>query len=183
MELMGTEGPPDQAALHGNYPEGFGQPGPNGTRSEPSRLIGPDEAQRFAASAPKPQTRFHYRTIAADHALKAADYLPQRSQAYAATLCWAARYAFDSRDERRAVAIWRRYVASGAYQAWAKDFGRECPEPDFVAAQSFWPRRIAAWPGQILDKAARHHWLVAIAAIGGVLLLAGLVRLRHRRRT
>ena len=64
--------------------------------------------------------------IAADRALAAADLLPQRSQAYAATLCWAARYAIASGDEAKATAIYKRYVATGAYQAWAKDFGGTC---------------------------------------------------------
>ena len=58
--------------------------------------------------------------------------LPQRSQAYAATLCWAARHAFSSADPARAEAIYRRYVATGAYQPWAKNFGRDCVEPDFA---------------------------------------------------
>ena len=166
MELMGTEGPPDSAALDGMYESGVGQSDPIGTpesaygdatmkaearaREEKNRTrLGPDEAARFAASAPKPEVRFHYRVVATDQALAAADLLPQRSQAYAATLCWATRFAFDSRDDARAAQIYRRYVATGAYQAWAgKRFGRVCPQPDFAAARHFWPKRIVAWPGE-----------------------------------
>lgn len=166
MELMGTEGPPDQASLGGMYEGGIGQSSPLGgvpeqayedatlraearAKAEKNRaLLGPDEAARFAASAPKPDVRFHYRVVATDQALAAADLLPQRSQAYAATLCWATRFAFDSRDEARAAQIYRRYVTTGAYQPWAKRFGRVCPQPDFAGAQYFWPKRIVSWPGE-----------------------------------
>jgi len=63
-----------------------------------------------------PNRRFHYRVIAADRALEAADLLPQGSQAYAAALCWATRFAFDSDDAGRARSIYRRYVATGPLQ-------------------------------------------------------------------
>ena len=72
--------------------------------------MGPDEAQRFAASAPKPDVRFHYRTVALERAVAAADLLPVRSQAYAATLCWASRFAFDANNDDRAREIYQRYV-------------------------------------------------------------------------
>jgi tetratricopeptide (TPR) repeat protein len=182
MELMGTEGPPDEAVLDGAFSGGFGQSSPNGMSNTPSALLGPDEASRFAASAPKPDTRFHYRVIATDRALAAADLLPQRSQAYAATLCWAARYAFDSSDEARAAAIYRRYVSTGAFQPWAKRFGRACPEPDFEAARTFWLRRIAAWPAQVADSVWRHITLVAAMAIVAAALLAAWARARRSLR-
>ena len=146
MELMGTEGPPDEAVMGGAFASGVGQSSPEGLDSE---LLGPDEARRFAASAPKPDIRFHYRVVAADRASAAADLLPQRSQAYAATLCWAARYAIHSGDQDKADAIYRRYVANGAYQAWARDFGQICPAPDFEGARTFWRRPTASWATQI----------------------------------
>ena len=102
MGLMGTEGPPDETVMFGAFADGIGQASPSGVDTPPSPLLGPDEASRFAASAPKPDSRFHYRAIAADRALAAADLLPQRSQAYAATLCWAARYAKASGDQDKA---------------------------------------------------------------------------------
>ena len=179
MELMGTEGPPDEAVLDGAFSGGFGQSSPSGTSKSPSTLLGPDEARRFAASAPKPDTRFHYRVIATDRALAAADLLPQRSQAYAATLCWAARYAFDSADEARAAAIYRRYVSTGAYQPWAKRFGRVCPEPDFESARTFWLHRIAAWPAQVAASAWRHITLLAAMAIVAAALLTVWIRARR----
>lgn len=165
MGLMGTEGPPDETVMYGAFPSGIGQTNPNGEGTSPSPLLGPDEASRFAASAPKPDTRFHYRPIAADRALAAADLLPQRSQAYAATLCWAARYAIASRDEARAQAIYQRYVATGAYQPWAKAFGGTCPPPDFEAAKTFWQRRVMGWIERMAGSAWRHSGLLAAMAV------------------
>ena len=181
MELMGTEGPPDEAALGGNFAYGVGQAKPDGVSDSPSKLLGPDEASRFAASAPRPDTRFHYRGIAADRAAAAADLLPQGSQAYAATLCWAARYAISSGDQAKADAIYRRYVATGAYQAWAKDFGRACPEPDFDGARSYWGRRIETWVTRTAGSLRRHIIPVAAVAIIAALGLAVIWRRRTLR--
>lgn len=193
MEIMGTEGPPDEAALGGSFGSGVGQTSPVPERQRPpeegttrpydsASLLGPDEERRFASSAPKPDIRFHYRMVASDHALAAADLLPERSQAYAATLCWASRFAIDSYDQAKAEKIYRRYTATGAYQPWAKTFGRICPEPDFEAARTFWPRRIAAWSGQVVDSAKRHAVILGLGAAAGLLLLAGAVRMVRSRR-
>jgi cellulose synthase operon protein C len=58
MELMGTEGPPDEAVMGGAFASGVGQEGlPGDEVDQPtsrSGLLGPDEARRFAASAPTP---------------------------------------------------------------------------------------------------------------------------------
>jgi len=183
MELLGTEGPPDLAAVDGSFAWGYGQTSPRGTVDTTTRtdtrdpLLGPDEATRFAASAPDPDRRFHYRAVAADRALEAADLLPHGSQAYAAALCWATRFAFDSDDADRARSIYRRYVATGPLQPWAKRFGRECPDPDFDAARDYWPKRIA-------HLAQRHAGLATAAALGVVLLLAGsIVAIRRHRQS
>lgn len=194
MEIMGTEGPPDEAALGGSFEAGVGQtsPVPDRQRSpeegvsmpyDSRSLLGPDEERRFAASAPKPDVRFHYRLVASDHAVAAADLLPERSQAYAAALCWAARYAKDGNDVPRTDKIYRRYVATGAYQPWAKSFGGTCPAPDFEAARTFWPRRIAAWSEQVIGSAKRHAVIVGLGAVAGLLLLAGAVRMIRSRRS
>lgn len=178
MELMGTEGPPDMAAVDGSFNFGYGQESPRGTVETKGveLLLGPDEEKRFAASAPKPDKRFHYRVIATDRALEAADLLPHGSQAYAATLCWATRYAFASNDEARAEKIYRRYVATGPYQAWATKFGRICPQPDFEAARDYWPKRI-------MKLARQHTGLAVAAALGAALLLAGAVLFVRRRQS
>lgn len=193
MEIMGTEGPPDEAATGGSFEAGVGQTSPVPDRERPregdedrsytsASLLGPDEERRFAASAPKPDVRFHYRLIASDHAVAAADLLPERSQAYAAALCWAARYAKDGNDLPRTEKIYRRYVATGAYQPWAKSFGGTCPEPDFEAARTFWPRRVEAWSMQLVDSAKRHAVIVGLGAVAGLLLLVGAVRMIRSRR-
>lgn len=178
MGLMGTEGPPDETVMDGAFAAGIGQANPSGEDTPPSPLLGPDEASRFAASAPKPDTRFHYRPIAAERALAAADLLPQRSQAYAATLCWAARYATASRDEAKAQAIYQRYVATGVYQPWAKTFGGTCPPPDFEAAKTFWQRRVTGWIEKTAGSAWRHIGLVLAVVVAAVLLMVVVRRSR-----
>ena len=58
-----------------------------------------------------------------------------------------------SGDQDKADAIYRRYVANGAYQAWARDFGQICPAPDFEGARTFWKRPTASWATQIAVSA------------------------------
>jgi hypothetical protein len=175
LELLGTEGPPDEVALDGNFSSGIGQSNPQGNRSDPSTLVSDDEAARFAASAPKPDRRFHYRSVAADYAMASAQLLPHGSQAYAATLCWAARFAKDDNDQPRATEIYRLYVATGPYQAWAKAFGGTCPDPNWTAARHYWPKRI-------VHLAQRHPALAAGAGLALVLIVAGAVFAVRRRR-
>ena len=43
-----------------------------------------------------------------------------------------------------------------SYQPWAKTFGRDCPQPDFAAARTFWLRRSVTWPVDV----ARSAWHV-----------------------
>jgi tetratricopeptide (TPR) repeat protein len=175
LELLGTEGPPDEAALDGNFPAGIGQSNPQGNRRDPSTLVSDDEAARFAASAPKPDRRFHYRSVAADYAMASAQLLPHGSQAYAATLCWAARFAKDSNDQPRATEIYRLYVATGPYQAWAKTFGGTCPDPDWKAAKYYWPKRI-------LHLVQRYPAVAGGAGLALVLIIASAVFAIRRRR-
>jgi tetratricopeptide (TPR) repeat protein len=171
MEIMGTEGPPDMTAIGGVFPSGYGLTQPD----REHHLLGPDEASRFAASAPHPDLRFHYREVAMNHALAAADLLPQRSQAYAATLCWATRFAIESRDLAQADAIYRRYLRTGAYQAWAASFGQECPQPNFTAARDYWLHWTMRWTRS-------HKTDVLGSALAVALLLAGsLFAIRRRR--
>jgi cellulose synthase operon protein C len=189
MEIMGTEGPPDVAAVGGQFAFGAGQESPQGWRysgksdtKKTDRLLGPDEVHRFEASAPRPNQRYHYRVVATDRALAAADLLPQRSQAYAAVLCWATQFATASSDLDRASNIYRRYLRMGAYQAWAKDFGTDCPDPDFQSARTFWLRRLLAGPESVVGSARRHPLAAIGASIVVGALLAGLVSVYRRRR-
>ena len=86
-----------------------------------------------------------------------------------------ARFAIDSSNQAKADAICRRYVANGAYQAWARDFGQICPAPDFEGARTFWVRRIADWVTRTAGSVWRHISLVAAMAVAAV-LLATIVR-------
>jgi tetratricopeptide (TPR) repeat protein len=179
MELMGTEGPPDFAALDGSFDFGVGQSGPWGQQKKTDdgwrKFVDPAEIERAAASAPKPDVRFHYRAVAADRALEAAALLPHPSEAYAATLCWGARYAKDVGDVKRAWSIYKLYVSTGPYQPWAKTFGSTCPDPDFDGARHYWPK----W---VVREAQRHPALAAAAGVAIALLIAGSVVAIRRRR-
>ncbi|EGY00173.1 tetratricopeptide TPR_2 repeat protein [Nitrospirillum viridazoti Y2] len=195
MEIMGTEGVPDEAALQGAYDVGIGQAmlPPAG-----AAYVTDGERKRFADSAPQPDQRFHYRFIATDAAEHAADQLPHTSQAYAATLCWAVTYAQDQRiatwtddpatiedpywqsvvrriierdkqAQGRVAALYQRYLKTGPYQPWAAHFGHACPAPDFDAAAKEWWRAPAR---QAHRWIARNH---RKAVIGGAAALAVLV--------
>lgn len=173
MEMMGYEGPPDQAYSGGVLDGGIG----------PVKLEGkfiPDpERQRFAASAAAPDRRYHYRFVAVDQALKAADLLPPRSQSFAAVLCQATGWMLDSHGDLAKVAeIYRRYLKQGAAVPWAANFGTECPQPDFAEAKHLqWVEPV--WTAR--HVAGRHRWM-----IGGVLIVligAGAGLLLHRRRS
>ncbi|MEZ4403558.1 MAG: hypothetical protein R3B06_26275 [Kofleriaceae bacterium] len=101
------------------------------------RYITAAERARVAASAPASPERFHYRFLAADQAEAAADLLPHGTQAFAATLCWSARY-IAMRDTDRLERLWERYVAQGprvdiALSGGDLDFGEDCPAPLFAA--------------------------------------------------
>lgn len=145
MEFMGTQTAPDWSAVSGNYeiasftkrdmggfePETEERTWPviDRRRSpQGSALVGQDELRQLAATAPRPDVRFHYRELAADHAESAAALVPPRSQAYAALLCHAARdvrYTNDARYRR----LWRDYVKKGRAFDFAADFGSHCPGP------------------------------------------------------
>jgi hypothetical protein len=89
-KIMGTEGTPDyfvQPAL------GEGS-GPFALRAE-DQFISKGERQRYDDSAPKPNLRYHYIFVGADEAIRAADLLPPRSQAFAAVLCNATSWITD----------------------------------------------------------------------------------------
>ena len=145
-------------------------------------LVSPLEAARVRASAPEIDRRFSYRYVASKLAEEAAGLVPPRSQAYAASLCWAARYA--RLDPARVDAIHSMYVRNGA--AGFK-IGSNCEQPDFRRARNFeteqaerraekiaaaqrarewtWPRvRDAAW--------RRRGWLVYPFAAVLLFLLA-----------
>ncbi|MFC4278812.1 hypothetical protein [Achromobacter aloeverae] len=203
MDLLGYEQDPDYAVYDGSYTYGAGRGavgvdgGPGGSAGQdpaaqqaeaqadtPAKraardLVGPyitdEERRRYAATEAQPYARFHYREIAADHAVAAAGLLPARSQAYAATLCRAASFVIDD-DPDRAGAIYKQYVKEGALVPFGATFGRACPAPDFEGAARF--PYVQAW------RTLRRH-PAASAAAGAAVVACVVVVLalwRHRRR-
>lgn len=194
MEILGYEQDPDFNDNGGSYQGGSGQT----AESLKQAYVTDGERQRYAQSVARPDYRFHYRYIAADTASKAADLLPPRSQAFAAVLCKATGWMLEgppdygdhyqyygdpkpeqpSERERRASALYQRYVKQGPYVAWAANFGRDCEEPDFDRAGTLKRSQQLA----SLKHAVRHAWPFACATI---VLLIGLcvwiVRRRKRR--
>jgi hypothetical protein len=143
------------------------------------KLVGADEAQRLAASQAQPEQRFHYRFVAADLANQAADLVPARSQAFAALLCSATGWVING-DAALAQRYYRRYVADGAYLAWAGSFGTAgyvCPTPDFAAAEKRRKFEQLRWAKQVLRRAAPF----VAAGLGAITLVVVVLLLRRRR--
>ncbi|WP_426702431.1 hypothetical protein ACPPVV_05330 [Rhodanobacter sp. Col0626] len=193
LEILGYENAPDDYVVGGNYQGPFGP-----DKAEVGPYLGQGEHERFVASTPKPPRRFHYRYVAADEASHAADLLPPRSQAFAAVLCkasgWMQQGPPDYTDnfqdygepkpagvperQRRADALYRRYVAKGAYVAWAGDFGQQCQEPDFDRARVLLrDQRIAR-----ARHLVRRYLPYELAALALLVLLGAGAWLRRRNR-
>ncbi|NPT45561.1 hypothetical protein GNZ12_30420 [Paraburkholderia sp. 1N] len=202
MELMGYEQGPDFYDIDGAFAGGSGRSGVISARVDRASdagaaraaavpdtpaaraevdLAGPfvtaDEKHRYAASESKPLTRFHYREIAADYIVKAADGLPPRSQAFAAVLCRGTDWMHND-DPARARGFYQRYVKEGAYVNFGGPFGTLCPEPDFQAAATF--TYTQAWQNVKRDT-GRNKKRVALI---GLLIAAGVIGVgvwRYRR--
>lgn len=130
------------------------------------------ERERVRAHQPPSPLRFHYRQTASRLAEEAAQHVPPRSQAYAALLCQAARYASRT-DPERVQALWKTYVKTGAYIPGGWSFGQSCPAPDFKRA-----REAASF--HVPWKQLRRRTIAEVAA--GVGLLVGLAWWARRRR-
>ncbi|HVN63361.1 MAG TPA: hypothetical protein VMT58_01895, partial [Candidatus Binataceae bacterium] len=94
MEMMGYETAPDMFVLDGEFAGGVGQ---SALRPD-DPFVSAGERDRFAASEARPDRRYHYRYIAVDEAVHAADLLPPRSQAFAAVLCQATSWIIDGQS-------------------------------------------------------------------------------------
>jgi len=168
MELMGTELAPDWSWLQGDYdPRAWDEERRKETPAALPPLLGEAERRWVAGSAPRPDVRFHYRAVAADHAEAAAALVPPRTQAYAALLCQAYR-AVQSTDPPRAQRIYRAYVARGAPVAFVGAFGgadTACPAPDLTAARH--PPRLP-WVFHRPRKRTAALWLLAALGTAGV---------------
>ncbi len=175
MELLGYELGPDGNASSGGYematPEAL-----------PAALATREEGQRRKASAPKEDIRYHYRLEAARLAVQAADGLPPRSQAYAASLCWGTHWLDGVGRTEAAQALYRRYVREGALLPWATPFGQHCPQPEFNRARWLEIRQQA----RLLRLQARPYkaWIYAATGVALTMLaaFARLLWLRRRKR-
>jgi len=168
LEIMGTEGEPDYAFWNGQFAFGIGQ------------LGAPDQEQsRFAASAAQPPKRFHYRYLAVQHAERAADLLPPRSQAFAATLCRAAQWMNSSQDDAEVQRLYTRYLKHGALVPFGKTFGRSCPDPDFAAANSTERRLLAL---KIKAELRKYRWPILASASISLICVAFLWRRRKTKK-
>jgi hypothetical protein len=175
MELTGTELNPDQTALGGAFDGGYG-PDDKGPNWEIGTFV-PAEQTRFAASAPVPNLRFHYRYLAADIALRAAQDVPARSQAYAAMLCRATEWMLDSHDNARASGIYAIYVQHGAMVPFAIHFGHHCPDPDFSTLNAT-RRKLLVSDGRTL----LHRWKYP-AGFGGAAMMGAIATAAFIRRS
>jgi tetratricopeptide (TPR) repeat protein len=167
LEIMGYEGDPDFASYGGQYDPhivwsesgegryGFDVAGPYTTE---------EELRRAEQHKARPDRRFHYREVAADHAERAADLLPPGSQAYAMVLCHASRWV-ATRNEPRHRALWQRYVENGAFGLWWGNYMEPCAEPDWEAARQ-----------QVQARWRQRAWVGLGAGLAGLLGLLGLWR-------
>jgi cellulose synthase operon protein C len=163
MEILGTEGGPDYASLAGNYNCCVGQDDPKGA------YVTPGEKGQAAASKAWPNSRFHYRYIAADEASRAADLLPPRSQAYAAVLCKATGWMLQTDEKARAHALYVRYVKTGARVPFAKTFGEKCPDPDFAGAVTLERHQLYRHWRHFVSV---HRWWILGIGLAGLAALA-----------
>ena len=183
MELMGTEGPPDVAALDGNFSWGVRPGEPAGHR----RHHDPHRHARSLARAGRGDP-FRRQRAQARHAASTTAPSPPTGRSRPPTCCrtalrpmpppCAGRRASPTTatTRTRATSIYRRYVATGPLPAVGQDASAAtCPDPDFDAARDYWPKRI-------VRLAQRHTGLAAAAALVIALLLAGSVFAIRRRR-
>lgn len=179
MELTGFEAAPDGAMVKGL----FAWPQDRLPADDP--FFTPEERARFDASRAVPDRRYHYRYRAADLAELAADRLPRRSQAFAATLCWATLWMLQTGEDaeayRRSQALYVRYLREGPFVPWGEDFGRACPEPDFAAAEEM--RRTQPWRDFRRWARRNKQGLVAGALLGFAGAVSAIVLIVRRRRS
>lgn len=173
LELLGYENSPDYAVWAG----GFGGED-SSVAAAKDFWVTTDELKRQQHSKAQPNVRWHYRNIAAELANQAADTLPPRSQAFAATLCHASQWMSQT-DLVAMRDYYQRYLNQGAYVAWGADFGKHCPEPAFKQAQI----RQINYVWYDVKPQLRPYKTAIYAGLGGsgMLLLGGIGWLIRRR--
>jgi hypothetical protein len=163
LEILGTAHAPDWALYGGGIDPGHWTKG-----DPPGAWVTDDERSRVDRSAPEASDRYHYRVVASRLAERAADHLPPRSQAFAASLCHAAKYVMN-RDTDRVQSLWSRYVREGPMVDFAGTFGQSCPPPEIERSRE-------------LLKGASHRLPLGFLAVGLGFGLLGLVGASLRRR-
>jgi cellulose synthase operon protein C len=137
MELIGTERCPDFAEYGGGFGESCGLTAQDDFQTQsgtPLELVTQEEIDRSSTAIPIPNVRFHYRDVAVDHLMSAADALPKHSMALSAMLCHGVGWLEEhgrSYNEDLIQRLYKRYVHEGRPAPWAKNFGAHCPDPDF----------------------------------------------------
>ena len=147
----------------------------NGGDTKDAAFITQDERDRLKASLAEAPVIDSFRTLAATHAGEAANYLPQKSQAFAAVLCRASNWTHPESDQGRT--FYARYVKEGAIVHWATHFGHRCPEPDFTQTRYFGIKHVL----HNIHKKIDEHKITIGAGILGVLLAGFLIRRRAGR--
>ena len=107
--------------------------------------------------------------------MQAANFVPARSQAFAAMLCVGTGWLID-REPEAARVMYRRYVAQGALVPFGARFGHDCPTPEFESART----RLAFERVRAAKNATRRYGPYAVVAL---VLLGGIGVWRRRRRT
>jgi len=183
MEMMGYETDPDYFVNGGGLVGGYGQ-------TNPGRCYVTDgELSRFVATTAKPDVRLHYRFVAVDEAVDAADLLPPRSQAFAAVLCHATGWMMSTenitydKEEAHALVreLYHRYLREGPHVAWALNFGHGCPDPDFESAARL-PRALAVRRAR--HFVGRYRWQLGLSLGASLIVLGtGVIWFWRRRKS
>ena len=172
LEVRGTLHAPDWGVVSAAYDLSTYDITGGWPSVDPAPWVGGAERARISQAAPAPLARYHYRGIASELAERAADAVPPRSQAFAALLCHAARYA-RSVDPARADALWERYAREGAAVEFSGTFGAQCPEPDFEGARTYYARH----PPRLVLRGISRRMLALLVGLCALALGAyGLVR-------
>ncbi|MEL6343975.1 MAG: MYXO-CTERM sorting domain-containing protein [Myxococcota bacterium] len=174
MALMGTELSPDYAYTDGYY----SAPAVGWVRHEfVEGTFAPNDAERaqYAAQAPEPDQRFHYRYVAAELAWQAAALLPDDDEGTLKILCQAGIW-LKNKDPQAA----DRYYKAMVNRGWNTTLGNSAnalrwfPEPSQCAMEDLILDNPDAMKGCAAVTAPATGWL----AFGGVLL--GWTRRRGR---
>lgn len=124
MEIMGTEVDPDWRMHEGSY----AQEETLAERRKDAGVLRPseDELRRVQQSAPVPEQRFHYRALAANLALRAAQLLPDADPRGELMLCHGASWVHVQHPDasRPLVQEWRKRYPNSAL---AGTFAQKCP--------------------------------------------------------